>query len=176
VAALEFARFRYFRASHMLGSRSASAIGPAERGRTGLRDRVHAVTGETGSGKAILPRAVPAWPRPGRQTISGMAPCHRCEARCSSPTGRKLDSSRHPARPALRATTGLLILKRSLPRASSARFPSTCQHGDPGVAAELGNTGSSFHGPGEPRRLLRKFPARAASISSENEGGARPIP
>ena len=114
------------------------------------------VTGETGAGKSILIGALSllAGERADKTVIrTGAAACE-VEAslyfRDSGPINRLLGELDLPA-----CEEGLLVLKRSVPR---DRAPKITVNGTLATLAALQRLGESwidFHGPNEPRRLLR---------------------
>ncbi|HYC70578.1 MAG TPA: DNA repair protein RecN [Opitutaceae bacterium] len=115
-----------------------------------------AVTGETGAGKSILLGALSllAGARADKTVIRQGADAAEVEAALFFADTRRLDMEL--ARLDLPACDdGVLILKRSLPR---DRAPKISVNG--GLATltalqELGGQWIDFHGPGEPRRLLK---------------------
>lgn len=115
-----------------------------------------AVTGETGAGKSILLGALSllAGSRADKTIIRQGAEAAEVEAALFFPDTRRLDMelARLDLPP---CDDGVLILKRSLPR---ERAPKVSVNG--GLATltalqELGGHWIDFHGPGEPRRLLK---------------------
>lgn len=116
-----------------------------------------AVTGETGAGKSILLGALSllAGERADKTLIRQGAPSCEVEAALHFPApqaiNRVLESLDLPA-----CEEGLLILKRSLPREKAPRI--TVNGGLATLAAlqRLGELWIDFHGPSEPRRLLKE--------------------
>jgi DNA repair protein RecN (Recombination protein N) len=116
-----------------------------------------AVTGETGAGKSILLGALSllAGARAEKTIIRQGAPATEVEAALFFTDSRKLDAALTALNlPA--CDDGVLILKRSLPRDKAPRI--TINGGMATLAAlqELGEHWIDFHGPGEPRRLLKE--------------------
>lgn len=116
-----------------------------------------AVTGETGAGKSILLGALSllAGARADKSVIRQGAPATDVEAALFFPDSRKLDgqlaSLDLPA-----CDDGVLILKRSLPRDKPPRISVNGSMTTLAALQELGEYWIDFHGPGEPRRLLKE--------------------
>ena len=116
-----------------------------------------AVTGETGAGKSILLGALAllAGERADKSIIRQGAPA--CEAEASlffvdaKPINAVLEALDLPP-----CEEGLLIIKRSLPREKAPKI--TVNGGLASLAAlqQLGEHWVDFHGPSEPRRLLKE--------------------
>jgi DNA repair protein RecN (Recombination protein N) len=116
-----------------------------------------AVTGETGAGKSILLGALAllAGSRADKTIIRQGAAACEVEAALFFPDARKLDAAL-AALDLPPCDDGVLILKRSLPR---DRAPKISVNGSLATLAalqELGGQWIDFHGPGEPRRLLKE--------------------
>lgn len=116
-----------------------------------------AVTGETGAGKSILLGALSllAGARADKTVIRQGAPATEVEAALFFTDSRKLDAALS-AMDLPPCDDGVLILKRSLPR---DRPPKISVNGSMATLAalqELGEYWIDFHGPGEPRRLLKE--------------------
>ncbi|MFT3780761.1 MAG: DNA repair protein RecN [Nibricoccus sp.] len=116
-----------------------------------------AVTGETGAGKSILLGALSllAGERADKTIIRQGAPACEVEASLFFKNTKKLDALLNeldlPA-----CEEGMLILKRSLPREKAPKI--TVNGGLATLAAlqRLGEAWIDFHGPSEPRRLLKE--------------------
>ena len=116
-----------------------------------------AVTGETGAGKSILLGALSllAGARADKTIIRQGAPGTEVEAALFFTDSRKLDAA---------LTTldlppcddGVLILKRSLPRDKAPKISVNGSMATLNALQELGEYWIDFHGPGEPRRLLKE--------------------
>jgi len=116
-----------------------------------------AVTGETGAGKSILLGALAllAGARADKTVIRQGADACEVEAALFFSDTRKLDASL-AALDLPPCDDGVLILKRSLPR---DRAPKISVNGSLATLAalqEIGGQWIDFHGPGEPRRLLKE--------------------
>ncbi|MDP1580805.1 MAG: DNA repair protein RecN [Candidatus Didemnitutus sp.] len=116
-----------------------------------------AVTGETGAGKSILLGALSllAGARADKTIIRQGAAACEVEAALFFADTRKLDAALAtldlPA-----CDDGVLILKRSLPREKAPRISVNGSLATLGALQELGEHWIDFHGPGEPRRLLKE--------------------
>lgn len=116
-----------------------------------------AVTGETGAGKSILLGALSllAGARADKTIIRQGADACEVEAALFFPDTRRLDMVL--ARLDLPACDdGVLILKRTLPREKAPKISVNGGLATLGALQELGAYWIDFHGPGEPRRLLRE--------------------
>ena len=116
-----------------------------------------AVTGETGAGKSILLGALSllAGERADKTVIRQGAAACEVEASLYFPSPGRID--------AILAGLGLppcedgvLILKRSLPREKAPRITVNGSLATLAALQELGGFWIDFHGPGEPRRLLKE--------------------
>jgi DNA repair protein RecN (Recombination protein N) len=116
-----------------------------------------AVTGETGAGKSILLGALSllAGSRAEKTIIRQGAAACEVEAALFFEDARKVDAQL-TSLDLPPCEDGLLILKRSLPRDKAPKI--TVNGGLATLAAlqTLGELWIDFHGPGEPRRLLRE--------------------
>jgi DNA repair protein RecN (Recombination protein N) len=116
-----------------------------------------AVTGETGAGKSILLGALSllAGARADKTIIRQGAPACEVEAALFFADTRKLDAAleRLNLPP---CDDGVLILKRSLPREKAPRISVNGSLATLTALQELGEQWIDFHGPGEPRRLLKE--------------------
>ena len=116
-----------------------------------------AVTGETGAGKSILLGALSllAGERADKTVIRQGAPACEVEAALFFNDSRRIDAllSELDLPP---CEEGILILKRSLPREKAPKL--TANGGLATLAAlqRLGEQWIDFHGPSEPRRLLKE--------------------
>jgi DNA repair protein RecN (Recombination protein N) len=116
-----------------------------------------AVTGETGAGKSILLGALSllAGARADKTVIRQGAPACDVEAALFFSDSRKLDAALEglglPP-----CDDGVLILKRSLPRDKPPRISVNGSMATLSALLELGSYWIDFHGPGEPRRLLKE--------------------
>ena len=116
-----------------------------------------AVTGETGAGKSILLGALSllAGARADKTIIRQGAPATEVEAALFFTDSRKLDAALSaldlPA-----CDDGVLILKRSLPRDKAPKISVNGSLATLSALQELGEHWIDFHGPGEPRRLLKE--------------------
>ncbi len=115
-----------------------------------------AVTGETGAGKSILLGALQllAGARVDKTVIRQGAPACEAEAALHFPKTKELDAVLERLElPA--CEDGMLLLKRTVSREKAPRI--TVNGGLATLAAlqELGELWIDFHGPGEPRRLLK---------------------
>lgn len=116
-----------------------------------------AVTGETGAGKSILLGALSllAGARADKTIIRQGAPATEVEAALFFTDSRKLDAALTALNlPA--CDDGVLILKRSLPRDKAPRISVNGGMATLAALLELGEHWIDFHGPGEPRRLLKE--------------------
>jgi DNA repair protein RecN (Recombination protein N) len=116
-----------------------------------------AVTGETGAGKSILLGALSllAGARADKAIIRQGAPATEVEAALFFADSRKLDEAL--AKLDLPACDdGVLILKRSLPRDKAPKISVNGSMATLTALQELGEQWIDFHGPGEPRRLLKE--------------------
>ena len=115
-----------------------------------------AVTGETGAGKSILLGALQllAGARADKTVIRQGAAVCEVEAALHFPKSAVLDAVLDRLE-LPRCEEGVLLLKRSVPREKAPRI--TVNGGLATLAAlqELGERWIDFHGPGEPRRLLK---------------------
>ncbi len=115
-----------------------------------------AVTGETGAGKSILLGALSllAGARADKTIIrQGAAACD-VEAALFFADSRKLDRALE-ALDLPPCDDGVLILKRSLPRDKAPKISVNGSLATLTALQELGEHWIDFHGPGEPRRLLK---------------------
>ena len=116
-----------------------------------------AVTGETGAGKSILLGALSllAGARADKTIIRQGAPATEVEAALFFADSRKLDEAltRLDLPP---CDDGVLILKRSLPRDKAPKISVNGSMATLAALQELGEYWIDFHGPGEPRRLLKE--------------------
>lgn len=116
-----------------------------------------AVTGETGAGKSILLGALSllAGERADKTVIRQGAPAAEVEARLFFADPKIIDA-RLAALDLPASEDGLVILKRSLPREKAPKI--TVNGGFATLAAlqQLGEHWIDFHGPSEPRRLLKE--------------------
>ena len=116
-----------------------------------------AVTGETGAGKSILLGALSllAGERADKTIIRQGAPACEAEAALFFADPRKIDAvlaglDLPPCE------DGLLILKRSLPREKAPRITVNGSLATLAALQQLGEHWVDFHGPSEPRRLLKE--------------------
>lgn len=116
-----------------------------------------AVTGETGAGKSILLGALSllAGARADKTIIRQGAPATEVEAALFFTDSRKLDTQL-TALDLPPCDDGVLILKRSLPRDKAPRISVNGSMATLAALQELGEYWIDFHGPGEPRRLLKE--------------------
>jgi len=116
-----------------------------------------AVTGETGAGKSILLGALSllAGARADKTIIRQGAPATEVEAALFFTDSRKLDAAL-TALDLPPCDDGVLILKRSLPRDKAPRISVNGSMATLAALQELGEHWIDFHGPGEPRRLLKE--------------------
>jgi DNA repair protein RecN (Recombination protein N) len=116
-----------------------------------------AVTGETGAGKSILLGALSllAGARADKTIIRQGAPATEVEAALFFTDSRKLDAALAALDLPL-CDDGVLILKRSLPRDRAPRISVNGSLATLAALQELGGHWIDFHGPGEPRRLLKE--------------------
>ena len=116
-----------------------------------------AVTGETGAGKSILLGALTllAGERADKTIIRQGAPAAEAEAALFFTDSRKIDavlaSLELPA-----CEEGVLILKRSLPREKAPKITVNGSLATLSALQQLGEHWVDFHGPSEPRRLLKE--------------------
>ena len=116
-----------------------------------------AVTGETGAGKSILLGALTllAGERADKTIIRQGAPAAEAEAALFFTDSRKIDAvlaglDLPPCE------DGVLILKRSLPRDKAPKITVNGTLATLSVLQQLGEHWVDFHGPSEPRRLLKE--------------------
>jgi DNA repair protein RecN (Recombination protein N) len=116
-----------------------------------------AVTGETGAGKSILLGALSllAGARADKSVIRQGAAAAEVEAALFFPDSRKLDAAL-AALDLPPCDDGVLILKRSLPRDKAPRISVNGGLATLTALQALGEQWIDFHGPGEPRRLLKE--------------------
>lgn len=116
-----------------------------------------AVTGETGAGKSILLGALSllAGARADKAVIRQGAAACEVEAALFFADSRKLDAAL-TALDLPPCDDGVLILKRSLPRDKAPRISVNGSLATLAALQELGEQWIDFHGPGEPRRLLKE--------------------
>lgn len=116
-----------------------------------------AVTGETGAGKSILLGALSllAGARADKTIIRQGASATEVEAALFFTDSRKLDAALAALDLPL-CDDGVLILKRSLPRDKAPRISVNGSMATLTALQELGEYWIDFHGPGEPRRLLKE--------------------
>jgi DNA repair protein RecN (Recombination protein N) len=115
-----------------------------------------AVTGETGAGKSILLGALSllAGARADKTVIRQGADATEVEAALFFADTRRLDMVlANLALPP--CDDGVLILKRSLPRDKAPKISVNGSMATLSALQELGGQWIDFHGPGEPRRLLK---------------------
>ncbi|MDI1335967.1 MAG: DNA repair protein RecN [Lacunisphaera sp.] len=115
-----------------------------------------AVTGETGAGKSILLGALAllAGARADKTVIRQGADATEVEAALFFADTRRLDMVlANLALPP--CDDGVLILKRSLPRDKAPKISVNGSLATLSALQELGGQWIDFHGPGEPRRLLK---------------------
>ncbi|HVU34216.1 MAG TPA: DNA repair protein RecN [Opitutaceae bacterium] len=115
-----------------------------------------AVTGETGAGKSILLGALSflAGERADKTIIRQGAPSCDVEAALFFSDSRKIDAVLAELElPA--AEDGVVILKRSLPREKAPRISVNGSLSTLAALQRLGEHWIDFHGPSEPRRLLK---------------------
>jgi len=115
-----------------------------------------AVTGETGAGKSILLGALSllAGARVDKTIIRQGAAACEVEAALFFPDTRKLDAALD-ALDLPPCDDGVLILKRSVPREKAPKISVNGSLATLTALQELGEHWIDFHGPGEPRRLLK---------------------
>lgn len=116
-----------------------------------------AVTGETGAGKSILLGALSllAGERADKTLIRQGTPGCEVEAALWFADAAKIDAVLAEAGlPA--CEEGLLVLRRSVPRDKAPRITINGAMATLGVLQQLGEQWIDFHGPSEPRRLLRE--------------------
>ena len=116
-----------------------------------------AVTGETGAGKSILLGALSllAGARADKSVIRQGAAATEVEAALFFTDSRKLDGQL-AALDLPPCDDGVLILKRTLPRDKAPRISVNGSMATLNALQELGEQWIDFHGPGEPRRLLKE--------------------
>ncbi len=116
-----------------------------------------AVTGETGAGKSILLGALSllAGARADKTIVRQGAPATEVEAALFFTDSRKLDAAL-AALDLPSCDDGVLILKRSLPRDKAPRISVNGSMATLSALQDLGEYWIDFHGPGEPRRLLKE--------------------
>jgi len=116
-----------------------------------------AVTGETGAGKSILLGALSllAGARADKTVIRQGAPATDVEAALFFTDSRKLDEAL-AGLDLPPCDDGVLILKRSLPRDKAPRISVNGGMATLNALQALGEYWIDFHGPGEPRRLLKE--------------------
>ncbi len=116
-----------------------------------------AVTGETGAGKSILLGALSllAGARADKTIIRQGAAVTEVEAALFFTDSRKLDAAL-VALDLPPCDDGVLILKRSLPRDKAPRISVNGSLATLAALQALGEHWIDFHGPGEPRRLLKE--------------------
>ena len=116
-----------------------------------------AVTGETGAGKSILLGALSllAGARADKTVIRQGAAACEVEAALFFADSRKLDAAL-TALDLPPCDDGVLILKRSLPRDKAPRISVNGSMATLNALQALGEHWIDFHGPGEPRRLLKE--------------------
>ena len=116
-----------------------------------------AVTGETGAGKSILLGALSllAGARADKTIIRQGAAACEVEAALFFADSRKLDAAL-AALDLPPCDDGVLILKRNLPRDKAPRISVNGSMATLNALQALGEQWIDFHGPGEPRRLLKE--------------------
>src|SRR6185369_9089728 len=116
-----------------------------------------AVTGETGAGKSILLGALSllAGERADKTIIRQGAPACDVEASLFFEDARKIDTVL-AALDLPACEDGVLILKRSLPREKAPRISVNGSLATLAALQRLGEHWVDFHGPSEPRRLLKE--------------------
>jgi len=116
-----------------------------------------AVTGETGAGKSILLGALSllAGARADKTVIRQGASAADVEAALFFTDSRKLDAAL-AALDLPPCDDGVLILKRSLPRDKAPKISVNGSLATLTALQDLGEYWIDFHGPGEPRRLLKE--------------------
>ncbi len=116
-----------------------------------------AVTGETGAGKSILLGALAllAGARADKTVIRQGAAACEVEAALFFADARRIDAAL-AALDLPPCDDGVLILKRSLPRDKAPRFSVNGSLATLAALQALGELWIDFHGPGEPRRLLKE--------------------
>ncbi|MBX3739125.1 MAG: AAA family ATPase [Candidatus Didemnitutus sp.] len=115
-----------------------------------------AVTGETGAGKSILLGALSllAGARVDKTIVRQGAAACEVEAALFFADTRKLDAALE-ALDLPPCDDGVLILKRSVPREKAPKISVNGSLATLSALQELGEHWIDFHGPGEPRRLLK---------------------
>ena len=116
-----------------------------------------AVTGETGASKSILLGALAllAGARADKTVIRQGAAACEVEAALFFADARRIDAAL-AALDLPPCDDGVLILKRSLPRDKAPRFSVNGSLATLAALQALGELWIDFHGPGEPRRLLKE--------------------
>ncbi|MEO6874007.1 MAG: AAA family ATPase [Opitutaceae bacterium] len=116
-----------------------------------------AVTGETGAGKSILLGALTllAGERADKTLIRQGAAAAEAEAALFFTDSRKMDAILESLDLPL-CEDGVLILKRSLPRDKAPKITVNGSLTTLAVLQQLGEHWVDFHGPSEPRRLLKE--------------------
>jgi DNA repair protein RecN (Recombination protein N) len=115
-----------------------------------------AVTGETGAGKSILLGALQllAGARVDKTAIRQGAAAAEVEASLFFPKNGALDAALDRLE-LPRCEDGVLLLKRTVPREKAPRITVNGALATLAALQELGELWIDFHGPGEPRRLLK---------------------
>ncbi len=115
-----------------------------------------AVTGETGAGKSILLGALQllAGSRIDKTVIRQGAAACEVEASLFFPKNAELDALLDRLE-LPRCEEGVLLLKRTVPREKAPRITVNGALATLAALQELGELWIDFHGPGEPRRLLK---------------------
>ncbi len=116
-----------------------------------------AVTGETGAGKSILLGALSllAGERADKTIIRQGAPAVEVEASLFFPDAKAIDAVL-VALDLPASEEGLVIVKRSLPREKAPRISVNGSLATLAALQQLGEHWIDFHGPSEPRRLLKE--------------------
>ena len=115
------------------------------------------VTGETGAGKSILLGALSllAGERADKTVIRQGAPAAEVEASLFFPDATRIDAALGELE-LPPCEDGLLILKRSLPREKAPKITVNGSLATLAALQRLGEHWIDFHGPSEPRRLLKE--------------------
>jgi len=115
------------------------------------------VTGETGAGKSILLGALSllAGERADKTVIRQGAPAAEVEASLFFPDAARIDAALAELE-LPPCEDGLLILKRSLPREKAPKITVNGSLATLAALQRLGEHWIDFHGPSEPRRLLKE--------------------